>query len=68
MRYRHGSGHSTVRIDEDRFLVQRARVALDCRNMERDMFNCCVFPTFFVRMKFIGITLYFVIFIEPARA
>ena len=29
MRYRHGSGHSTVRIDEDRFLVQRARVALD---------------------------------------
>ena len=35
-------------------------------NMERDMFGCCVFPSFFVRMKLIlGITLYFVIFIKP---
>ena len=31
MRHMHGSGsgHSTVGIDEDRFVVQRARVALD---------------------------------------
>ena len=29
MRHIHGSGHSTVGIDEDRFVVQRARVALD---------------------------------------
>ena len=29
MRYMHGSGHSTVGIDEDRFVVQRVRVALD---------------------------------------
>ena len=29
MRHMHGSGHSTVGIDEDRSVVQRARVALD---------------------------------------
>jgi armadillo repeat-containing protein 8 len=29
MRHMHGSGHSTVGVDEDRVLVQRARVALD---------------------------------------
>lgn len=29
MRHLHGSGHSTVGMDEDRFVVQRARVALD---------------------------------------
>ena len=29
MRHMHGPGHSTVGIDEDRFVVQRARVALD---------------------------------------
>ena len=29
MPYLHGSGHSTVETDEDRFVVQRARVALD---------------------------------------
>ena len=28
MRYMHGSGHSTVGIDEYRVIVQRARVAL----------------------------------------
>ena len=29
MRHMHGSGHSTVGVDEDRFVIQRARVALD---------------------------------------
>jgi len=29
MRHLHGSGHSTARIDEDRVVVQRARIALD---------------------------------------
>ena len=29
MRHLHGSGHSSVGIDEDRFVVQRARIALD---------------------------------------
>ena len=29
LRHLHGSGHSTVGIDEDRVVVQRARIALD---------------------------------------
>ena len=50
MRYMHGSGHSTVGID---LLFKERELLWIGWNMERVMFDCCVFPTFSVRMKVI---------------
>ena len=70
-----GVGRCDICTDQDIRLLGLMRIDLLFKdrellwigwNMERDMFGCCVFPSFFVRMKLIlSITLYFVIFIKP---